>query len=173
MIYHPSRSISVILDGQNEWFPQNCMCFLCACACSIMTFISFWVGFLIWNLCCCCCCRLISFTELLYFCDCVTSAIITQFLTGCLCVLNYVSKLDHLIYIITLSNLSSISITCCVWVCQLFCFLPLLLLCRLFYSMRAKILTCCWGLLDYLIVLLVVTTAFSWKKVNITLQMAS
>ena len=25
-IFHPSRSISVILDGQNEWFPQNFMC---------------------------------------------------------------------------------------------------------------------------------------------------
>ena len=40
----------------------------------------------------------ILFTESLYFCDCVTSVVITQFLTGCLCALNYVSKLDHLIY---------------------------------------------------------------------------
>ena len=31
------------------------------------------------------------------FCDCVTSVVITKFLTGCLCALNYVSKLDHLI----------------------------------------------------------------------------
>ena len=40
----------------------------------------------------------ILFTELLYFCDFVTSVVITQFLTGCLCALNYMSKLDHLIY---------------------------------------------------------------------------
>ena len=32
------------------------------------------------------------------FCVCVTSVVITKFLTGCLCALNYVSKLDHLIY---------------------------------------------------------------------------
>ena len=42
----------------------------------------------------------ILFTESLYFCDCVTSVVITKFLTGCLCALNYVSKLDHLIYIV-------------------------------------------------------------------------
>ena len=42
----------------------------------------------------------ILFTESLNFCDCVTSVVITQFLTGCLCALNYVSKLDHLIYML-------------------------------------------------------------------------
>ena len=26
VIFHPSRSIYVILDGQNEWFHGNCMC---------------------------------------------------------------------------------------------------------------------------------------------------
>ena len=31
----------------------------------------------------------ILFTELLYFCDCVTSVVRTQFLTGCLCVLKH------------------------------------------------------------------------------------
>ena len=36
------------------------------------------------------------FTKLLYVCDCVTSVVITQFLTGCLCALNYMSKLDHI-----------------------------------------------------------------------------
>ena len=37
----------------------------------------------------------ILFTELLYFCDCVTLVVtcITQFLTGCLCTFNYMSKL--------------------------------------------------------------------------------
>ena len=39
----------------------------------------------------------ISNTESLYFCGCVTSVNITQFLTGCLCALNYTSKLDQLI----------------------------------------------------------------------------
>ena len=39
----------------------------------------------------------ILFTELLYFCGYVTSVVITQFLTGCLCALNDMSKLDHLI----------------------------------------------------------------------------
>ena len=32
-----------------------------------------------------------------FFCGCVTSVDITQFLTGCLCALHYMSKLDHLI----------------------------------------------------------------------------
>ena len=40
----------------------------------------------------------ILFTEFSYFCDCVTSGVITQFLTSCLCALNYMSNLDHLIY---------------------------------------------------------------------------
>ena len=38
-------------------------------------------------------------TELLYFCSCVTSVNITLFLTGCLRALNYMSKLDRLIYL--------------------------------------------------------------------------
>ena len=38
---------------------------------------------------------LLFLTELLYFPGCVTSVNITLFLTGCLCALNYMSKLDH------------------------------------------------------------------------------
>ena len=36
-------------------------------------------------------------TDLLYFSDDIRSVNITLFLTGCLCALNYMSKLDHLI----------------------------------------------------------------------------
>ena len=129
VIFHPSRSISVILDGQNEWFPQNCMCSttpqslvtrLGVCVQnkterkldSLRTFyydvlllttaysayaVHFFLGqFPNMEL-------MLLLSPLFYllnryiFCDCVTLVDITQFLTGCLCALNYMSKLDHLI----------------------------------------------------------------------------
>ena len=137
MIFHPSRSISVILDGQNEWFHQNCMCsttitkfgnktrslrtkpnwkqtwqlervLLCSIVYLYIIYmllttaysayaVHFFLGqFPNMEL-------MLLLSPLFYlmncyiFCDCVISVVITQFLTGCLCALNYMSKLDHLI----------------------------------------------------------------------------
>ena len=58
--------------------------------------ISFWISFLIWIWFYCCCRLYFLIDELLYFPG--QSANITLFLIGCLCALNYMSKLDRLIF---------------------------------------------------------------------------